>query len=147
MPNELLPLGSVVRLASADALVRVMGFEPQLDDVQADYLGVPYPMGLVTADAALAFDASAVSEVVHLGYWDEEAEAGVSAVRRFRTAADDVLHQMQELIASLTPERVDELRVQYSFDAFDDDPEPDFPDEFDFEADDEPEPDFPGEGS
>ena len=146
MPNELLPLGSVVRLVGADALVMVMGFEPQLDDVQADYLGVPYPMGLVSGDAALAFDASAVADVVHRGSWDEEAEGGIAAVKRFRVAASDVLHQMQELIASLTPERVDELRMQYSFDAFDEDPEPDFPDEFGFDVDDEPEPDFPGEG-
>ena len=53
----LLPVGSVVRLQGSDAQVMVLGFEPQLGDVRADYLGVAYPMGLVSDDAALAFDA------------------------------------------------------------------------------------------
>ena len=105
----------------------VMGFQPNLGDAWADYLGVPYPMGLVGDDAALAFDASAVSEVVFLGHWDDEAEEGLAAVRRFREAADDLHQQLLDLIESLTPERVEELRWQYAFDALGDEPEPDFP--------------------
>ena len=127
MARELLPVGSVVRLAGADALVMVMGFQPNLGDAWADYLGVPYPMGLVDDDAALAFDASAVSEVVFRGHWDDEAEEGLAAVRRFREAADDLHQQLLDLIESLTPERVEELRWQYAFDALGDEPEPDFP--------------------
>ena len=122
-----LPVGSVVRLQGAEALVMVAGYEPLLDSGWADYLGVPYPMGLVQEDAAVAFDADAVAEVVQRGLWDSEAEAGVAAVRRFRAATSDALHRVEELTASLTPSRVDELRMQYSFDALDDDPEPDFP--------------------
>ena len=61
------------------------------------------------------------------GLWNSEAEAGVAAVRRFRAATSDTLRRVEELTASLTPSRVDELRMQYSFDALDDDPEPDFP--------------------
>ena len=123
----LLPVGSVVRLQGAEALVMVAGYEPLLDEGWADYLGVPYPMGLVQEDAAVAFDADAVAEVVQRGLWDSEAEAGVAAVRRFRAATGDALRRVEELTASLTPSRVDELRMQYSFDALDDDPEPDFP--------------------
>lgn len=122
-----LPVGSVVRLQGAEALVMVAGYEPLLDSGWADYLGVPYPMGLVQEDAAVAFDASAVDEVVQRGLWDSEAEAGLAAVRRFRAATSDTLRRVEELTASLTPSRVDELRMQYSFDALDDDPEPDFP--------------------
>lgn len=130
MANEqglgLLPVGSVVRLAGAsDALVMVMGYEPTIGDVQADYLGVPYPMGLVDDDAALAFDASAVTELVHRGFWDEEAEAGVAAVRRFRAATDDVLRQVYEFMDTLTPERVTELRVARYLDMLEEEPEPD----------------------
>lgn len=128
---RILPVGSVVRLEGADALVMVMGLQPTIGDVQADYLGVPYPMGLISDDAALAFDASAVAEVKHLGFWDEEADAGVAAVRRFRDANEDVLRQMRELIDSLTHERFLELREKYAFEALEDEPEPDFPDEGD----------------
>lgn len=143
--RDLLPLGSVVRLTGADALVMVMGFAPDSDGVQADYLGVPCPMGLASDDGALAFDADAVAEVVFRGYWDDEADAGLAAVRRYHAAADDVLRQMRELIDSLTPEYVAGWREQRRvFDELDDEPEPDFDDLFD-DAADEPEPDFPDE--
>ena len=125
----LLPVGSVVRLRDADALVAVLGFAPDTGDMQADYLGVPWPTGLSADDVALAFDASAVAEVLHRGLWDEEAEAGVAAVRRYRAAVDDVMAQMEALLETLTPERVDELRLERRFDALDDEPEPDFPDD------------------
>ena len=148
----LLPVGSVVRLAGSDALVMVMGFEPDFDGVQADYLGVPCPMGLVSDDAALVFDADAVDEVVQRGFWDEEAEAGVATVRRYRAAADDFVRQVYELIDNLTPQYVAKWRALRAFDELDDEPEPDFSeleDEFDpafEEAWEEPEPDFPDEG-
>ena len=127
----LLPVGSVVRLQGSDAQVMVLGFEPQLGDVQADYLGVAYPMGLVSDDAALAFDASEIAEVVFAGYWDAEGDAALAAVQRFHDAADDVRRQFEELVASLTVERLAELRDDYVFDAMDEEPEPDFPEEED----------------
>ena len=128
--REILPIGSVVRLDGADALVMVMGFEPRLDEGEvADYLGVPYPMGLVSEDAAIAFDADAVAEVRHRGVWDDEADAGVAAVRRFHAATSDSYRRLRELVDSLTPERYYELRDYYTFDMGEDEPEPDFPDE------------------
>lgn len=129
MPSMLLPVGSVVRLQGADALVMVLGFQPQLDDGYADYLGVVYPQGLVSDDAALAFDAEAVAEVVHQGYWDEEGDAALDTVRHFRDAADDVRRQVEEFVASLTVERIKELHDDYLFDRMEDEPEPDFFDE------------------
>lgn len=129
MSSMLLPVGSVVRLQGADALVMVLGFQPQLDDVHADYLGVAYPQGLVSDDAALAFDADAIAEVVYQGYWDDEGEAALEVVRRFRDAADDVRRQMEEFVASLTIERIKELHDEYLFDNMENEPEPDFFDE------------------
>ena len=129
MPDTILPVGSVVRLAGTDALVMVLGFEPRFGNDYADYLGVAYPQGLVSDDAALAFDADAVAEVVHQGYWDDEGDEALAAVRRFRAAAADVDRQIREFTATLTPERVLELREEYLFDQMDDEPEPDFFDE------------------
>ena len=129
MPNELLPVGSVVRLEDADAFVMVIGFKPTFDDVEADYLGVIYPQGLVSDDAALAFDADTISEVVFRGYWDEEGEAARAALRRYRDAALDLKAQFEAFVETLTPDRVIELRSEYIFDQMDEEPEPDFPDE------------------
>ena len=129
MPNELLPVGSVVRLEDADAFVMVIGFKPTFDDVEADYLGVIYPQGLVSDDAALAFDADTISEVVFRGYWDEEGEVARAALRRYRDAALDLKAQFEAFVETLTPERVIELRSEYIFDQMDEEPEPDFPDE------------------
>lgn len=131
MPSELLPVGSVVRLGGADTLVMVAGFKPHSDGVEADYLGVVYPQGLVSDDAALAFDADAVSEVVFRGFWDEEGEAARAALRRYREAVLDLRVQFREFMDTLTPERIIEYRNDYYFDQMDDEPEPDFPDEGD----------------
>ena len=126
---ELLPVGSVVRLQGTDALVMVMGFQPQVANVQADYLGVPYPVGLVTNDAALAFDAEAVAEVLHRGFWDAEGDAALAAVRRYRQATDDLARQFEELVETLTVDRLRELHEEYLFDALDEEPEPELPEE------------------
>lgn len=146
MPSNLLPVGSVVRLEGTGALVMVLGFVPQLDDGQADYLGTPYPQGLVSEDAALAFDANAVAEVVHQGYWDVEGDAALAAVRRYRDAADELATQFEAFVQTLTPERIVELHAEHVlnelFDQMEDEPEPDLFDDMD----EEPEPDFPDEG-
>jgi hypothetical protein len=142
MANSLLPVGSVVRLEGADALVMVMGFQPQLEDVSADYLGVVWPQGLVSDDAALAFDADAVAEVVHRGFWDEEGEAALAAVRRYRDAVDDLRQQFRAFMDGLTTDDIRSYRAEYLFDHMEDEPEPDLLDEYE----DEPEPDFPDEG-
>lgn len=145
MPRQPLPVGSVVRLEGASALVMVMGYQPQVDGGMADYLAVPYPMGLMSDDAALAFDAGAVADVVHRGYWDDEGDAAVAAVRRYRDAADDLATQFEAFVETLTPERVRELHDEYAFDALGEEPEPDFLEAFEG-LDDEPEPDFPDGG-
>lgn len=129
MTSRLLPVGSVVRLGDADTLVMVAGFKPQFDGVESDYLGVVYPQGLVSDDAALAFDADAISEVVFQGFWDEEAEAARETLRRYRDAVLNLRAQFKEFMETLTPERIIEYRDEYYFDHMDDEPEPDFPDE------------------
>ena len=114
MPDELLPIGSVVRLQGADdTLVMVMGYEPVMGDEHADYLGVIYPVGLVSEDAALAFDASSVAELVHRGFFDEEADEALAAVRRYRALSAEAVRGVRELIDSLTPERVTQLKREY----------------------------------
>lgn len=162
-PHEPLAVGSVVRLRGTAALVMVMGFAPQVGDVEADYLGVAYPQGLVDKDAAVAFDADVVEDVVWRGYWDDEGDAALAAVRRLRAAGADSYRRLKALADSMTPERYAELCAEYAFRALGEDAEPELPageDELpagdagqwdvDVDLDDEfglleeePEPDFP----
>lgn len=129
MVSGLLPIGSVVRLEGTDTLVMVIGFKPESDGVEADYLGVVYPQGLVSDDAALVFDADAVAEVVFRGFWDEEGEAARDALRAYRDAALDLKEQFESFVENLTTERILEYRNDYFFEKMDEEPEPDFPDE------------------
>ncbi len=110
--SDILPVGSVVRLQDAEELVMVIGFEPTIDDVQADYLGVVFPDGLVTEDAALAFDASSVEEVVFQGFLDDEGEEAFEAVRRYRDLSRDAVAGVEQLIDRLTPQFIAEMREQ-----------------------------------
>lgn len=143
--REILPIGSLVRLEGAEALVMVMGYEVDLGDECADYLGVPWPMGLVADDAVLAFDASAVAEVAWRGLWDEEADAGLAAVRRFRAATRHAEQSLRELIDTMTHEKFLELRERYTIDVADEEPEPDFLEEGDVESELGDEPDVAAE--
>ncbi len=111
---SILPIGSVVRFASTDALAMILGYEPIVGDERADYLGVPYPMGLVTDDSAIAFDRAAIDDVVFEGYTDEEGQKAFDAIRSLHQASEDMLEQVSRFIESLTPERVQELRERYA---------------------------------
>lgn len=110
----ILPIGSVVRVASTQALAMILGYEPLVGDGRADYLGVPYPMGLVSDDGAIAFDSSSIGEVVFEGYADEEAQKAFAAIRAHRQATEDMLDQVNSFIDSLDANRVQELRERYA---------------------------------
>ena len=110
----ILPVGSVVRLASTNAAAMIMGYNPIVGNETSDYLGIPYPMGLVTDDCAVAFDRSAIEEVLFEGYMDEEGQKVFAAMRSYEQATQDMVTQVERFIDSLTPERVEELRERYA---------------------------------
>ena len=68
--NNLLPLGSVVRLHEQKSPIMIIGYGPgnAEDKVRAHYLGVNYPFGLNPALYSLAFDHDEISEVTFEGY-------------------------------------------------------------------------------
>ena len=111
---SILPIGSVVRVASTDALAMVIGYEPVVGDERAEYLAVPYPMGLISDDSAIAFDRSSIGEIVFEGYVDEEGQKAFSAIRAYRQATDDMLDQVNRFIETLDDERVRELVERYA---------------------------------
>lgn len=116
MVNEkrALPVGSIVRLCAVDAPIMVMGYKPVIETVPSDFIGVVYPAGLVTENSAIAFDRESVEEVLFEGFLDEEGERAFRAVEAYDQATEEMLRQADELLESLTPERVEELRNLYS---------------------------------
>lgn len=78
--NSLLPIGSVVLLKGGTKKTMIIGFAPkviseedgkQREDVW-DYSGCIYPEGLLSSDQVLVFDHTQISEIVNVGYQDDE---------------------------------------------------------------------------
>lgn len=74
--NEILPLGTVVLLKDATRYLVVIGYSivAQGEDKVWDYLGCPYPVGVVSTNSNLLFDKEQIDKVVHRGFSDEEGE-------------------------------------------------------------------------
>lgn len=71
-----LPLGSVVLLKDAKRYLVVMGYliiEEGTNKVW-DYMGCAYPIGAISSDAILTFDANQIEKVIFKGFSDEEGE-------------------------------------------------------------------------
>ena len=74
--NEILPLGTVVLLKDATRYLVVIGYSivAQGEEKVWDYLGCPYPVGVVSTNSNLLFDKEQIDKVVHWGFSDEEGE-------------------------------------------------------------------------
>ena len=71
--ENLLPIGSVVRLTDAKKKVVIMGIMPVKhmpdgEDIIYDYLGVPYPEGYMTQETGLLFNHDKIDEIIFEGY-------------------------------------------------------------------------------
>ncbi len=79
-----LPVGSVVLLKGATKKVVVLGYAVKEDgeDKIWDYLGAPFPTGVIKSDMNLLFDKEQIEEVVHVGYKDEDSVNFLEALER-----------------------------------------------------------------
>ena len=74
LKEELLPVGSIVLLKEAKRKVVIIGFavvENGSNEIW-DYLGAPYPIGVISNDRNLIFNREQIQKVVFVGYSDEE---------------------------------------------------------------------------
>ena len=80
--NEILPLGTVVLLKDATRYLVVIGYSivAQGEDKVWDYLGCPYPVGVVSTNSNLLFDKEQIDKVVHRGFSDEEGEKFINQI-------------------------------------------------------------------
>lgn len=72
--DTMLPLGSILRLKGAKQNVVVIGYAViEEGDVKPwDYLGCPYPTGVIASDQNLLFNTEDIAKVTFLGFTSEE---------------------------------------------------------------------------
>ena len=73
--QNLLPIGSVVKLKGGDKPLMVFGILPQNKVQRYDYLGVLYPEGFLDSEMVFMFNHSDIDEVKFIGYVDVSHQA------------------------------------------------------------------------
>lgn len=68
------PIGTVVKLSiDEDMLFMISGYLVKQGDRKThDYFAVPFPLGLIKENQYIIFDRECITDVVHIGYCDEE---------------------------------------------------------------------------
>jgi len=69
--KEILPIGAVVLLEGAVDSLMIIGYLPKgIDNVERDYMGIPYPIGLTSLEDIKSFNRKDIKEVVFEGNKD-----------------------------------------------------------------------------
>lgn len=107
MWNGLLPIGSVVQLQDGEVPVMIVGLcqtSPSAgDDTEEiyDYVGVPYPIGYMSADEMLQFDHDAIERIFAVGFMNEDMLEYMPGIQEIMDGLRDGSITPQELRASL----------------------------------------------
>lgn len=80
--NELYPIGSLVTIKNTPTPLMIMGYLPIVKERVYDYIGVPYPTGLISEKSTMAFDHVLIEELVSKGYEDEDCKVILQAIPR-----------------------------------------------------------------
>lgn len=80
--NELFPLGTIVTIKGVKKPVMIIGYLQKVNGRVYDYMGVPYPTGMVSQKSTIVFDRGLLDRLVAKGYQDEDGEAFLNAVPR-----------------------------------------------------------------
>ena len=73
MEEKFLPIGTIVLLKGAKKKVMINGYLcSDQKNKMSDYLGCPFPEGLVSPDLNLLFDHEQIEQIITLGYKDED---------------------------------------------------------------------------
>jgi len=83
------PIGTIVRLSlDKDLLFMISGYLTRQGDGKVyDYFAVPFPLGLTKANQYLSFNRECITDVVHIGYCDDECQ---QVLEGFDQLADNI---------------------------------------------------------
>jgi len=74
-PKMYLPIGSIVLLKNNFTMYMISGYVNKNENGKInDYMGVPYPYGLISFDSLYFFDHKDIEEVLYIGYKDKDYE-------------------------------------------------------------------------
>ena len=80
--NELFPLGTIVTIKGINKPVMIIGYLQNVNGRIYDYMGVPYPTGLVSPQSTIVFDRGVLEKLVAEGYKDEDGDVFLKAIPR-----------------------------------------------------------------
>ena len=68
-----LPIGTLVLLKDATVKVMIIGYKVKEAGSERvyDYLGCPYPLGVIESDKNLMFDHMQIMRIVYMGFSDD----------------------------------------------------------------------------
>ena len=84
--TDLLPIGSVVLIGNAKKKLMIYGVKQgkaEEPDKEYDYIGVPYPEGLISSDYTYLFNHEDISAVIFRGFEDIERQNFISKLSEF----------------------------------------------------------------
>ena len=100
MENRILPIGSVCSLNGNNKLVMIIGYMP-LDFKNGlkcyDYLGVPYPEGMLLPNRLSTFNTEDIESVEYTGYQNEELDRFEESLKHALDSEDEDLDIIKNL--------------------------------------------------
>ena len=72
--DQMLPLGSIIKLKDNDNFLMIVGLKMLSDGIKYDYVGCVHPYGFLGPENLIMFNHDQIEAVVSLGYYDEESE-------------------------------------------------------------------------
>lgn len=83
MVMVLLPIGSVVQLKEAEKRLMIIGILQKNGDGKTyDYMGCPYPEGVLDSESMFLFDHADVADIRFLGFDDVERQMFVKNLEK-----------------------------------------------------------------
>ena len=79
--ENILPIGSVIRVKEANKQMMIIGILQEVEGVQYDYIGVLYPEGFLTPEQVFLFNHEDIDDISFLGYMDIEHQAFRNNIR------------------------------------------------------------------
>ena len=112
--NELLPIGSVVQLDGEDIFLMVMGYYPEAQEQSYDYVGVPFPQGILEIPNLCLFNQDDVGECVFEGYQNDDGAQALHAARRIMELRAQMNMELMDAATKYLNEHEDELGLDES---------------------------------